>query len=136
MRTSLRLKLLAAACAIVVVWIVVSPLFAWKQTIRRLENEALAVTPLIDSVYEYRARTGCWPAELETVAPQSAQDLANRGWRYHCVPPPVDGAQLETGGAFHTRLMYVFGAADVSPGWYCTSEGNPVAFSVPCERKR
>ena len=139
MKTSLLLSLSAVACAIFVAWIVISPFCAWKQTIRELNDEAVSVAPLIDSVYEYRARTGSWPADLETVAPQSAQELAKRGWTYHCATPPVDNAQLETNGAFQTRLVYVFAAeeaADPSPGWYCTSEGNPVGFSLKYERKR
>lgn len=139
MKTSLLLKLLAATCVIYLAWTVISPFYAWKQTIKNLTDEAMSVTPLIDGVYEYRARTGRWPADLETVAPQTSQELVKRGWLYHCATPPMDGAQLETMDAVHTRLVYVFAteeAADPSPGWYCTSDGSPVAFSVRYEPKK
>lgn len=102
------------------------PIYRDYQRYSRSRDEARI---LVRAIYEYKAKTGHWPASLSDLVPDFLVSVPDR-WAYR---GGVDGIPTEIRklGFQHTYLIYYFPPADdpcfppgIQAGWVEDNEGN------------
>jgi len=131
---AIRGRLLLLFFLVVLVGIFATPFlllhFAYKSSIKELEYAAVAATPVVDAVYDYRKARGSWPPQLDGTIKEFTSEMSAQGWKYNSAD---DSAELRLHGDMHMNLLFVFvdpSEAIGSPDWTCTMEGSPVPFHV------
>jgi hypothetical protein len=127
-----------------VVAIMVSPVIYDLATYRnKARDTAEKMTPLIESIYRYKEKTGRWPSELSELVPDYIDQLPDVHWLDYRPGSNEIGPRVNAHTSIHTYLYYYFPEVEsgilpsnVSAGWVLDSEGHQEYFPHRAERHR